>query len=128
MLMALGPYRFEVATAAYQTLRDVAEYRWQAQDRVGREPVLQFVGPGGRTVEVDGVIYPHHAGGLGQVAEMRRLASGGAPLLMVSGRGDVMGLWVIERVEETTSSHLRFGEARKQEFRLALRHYPEDDA
>lgn len=128
MLMALGAFRFEVSTAAYNSLRDVAEYRWAPQDRVGVEPALQYLGPGPRTVEIDGVIFPLYAGGLDQINRMRRMAAGGAALLMVSGRGDVLGLWVIERVEETTSHHLRHGEPRKQEYRLALRHYLEEAA
>jgi len=126
MLMALGEFRFSVATAAYDRLRDVAAYRWTAQDRLGRAPALQYLGPGERTVELDGTIYPHHKGGLGQVDRMREMARMGEPLLMVSGRGDVLDLWVITRVEEDQSHHLRAGEPRKQAFRLALQFYGED--
>jgi len=126
MLMALGEFRFSVETAAYETLRDIASYRWSSQDRIGRPPALQYLGPGERTVELDGTIYPSYRGGLGQLDRMRALAAQGEPLLMVSGRGDVMGLWVITRVEEDQSHHLRAGEPRKQGFRLALTFYGED--
>lgn len=126
MLMALGELRFSVEAAAYDRLRDVAAYRWTAQDRLGRTPALQYLGPGERTVELDGTIYPHHRGGLGQVDRMRALAALGEPLLMVSGRGDILGLWAIARVEEDQSHHLRAGEPRKQTFRLALQYYGED--
>ena len=37
-MLALGAYRFSVDTAAYQELRRTAEYRWRAQERLGKPP------------------------------------------------------------------------------------------
>ncbi len=132
VMLALGGYRFSVDTAAYQTLRRVNEYRWPAQDRIGREPARQYVGPGNQTVELDGIIYPHYRGGLGQLDTMRTEAGKGAPLMLVASadarKGTVLGRWVIERIEETQSAHLPGGAPRKVAFRLALAYYGEDGA
>ena len=54
-MMALGGYRFGVSTAAYRELTRAAEYRWAAQERLGRLPARQYLGPGS---ELSGVIHP----------------------------------------------------------------------
>ena len=43
VMLALGDYRFSLATAAYQSLRKTAAWRWPGQERISREPALQFV-------------------------------------------------------------------------------------
>ena len=124
--LALGTFRFSMATAAYQSLRRAAEYRWPAQERYGRAPARQFVGPGSETLELEGVVYPTHQGGVGQVASLRALAGTGEPLDLSDGLGATWGQWVIERVEETQSVFFADGRPRKVEFRLALARYGEE--
>lgn len=127
-MMALGNFRFSVATAAYQELVRATEYRWAATSRVGRPPARQFVGVGDDTVTLAGVIYPHYRGGLGQVAAMRTAAEQGEPQRLVTGGGLVLGLWVINRVEETQRAHWPDGSPRRQDFRIELSAYGEDAA
>lgn len=122
-MLALGTFRFGLATAAYQTLRRSAEYRWPAQERFGRPPARQYTGPGGETVELDGVLYPEFRGGLGQLGALRALAGTGAPQRLTDSRGADWGQWVIERVEETQSVFFADGTPRKIEFRVALARY-----
>lgn len=129
IMMGLGDFRFATNTAAYQSLQRVANYRWTATPRLGRTPARQFLGPGEETVELEGVIYPHHAGGLGQLDAMRALAATGEPQLLVSGLGDVLGDWVILTVEERhPGPFFERGVPRKVEFRLSLGFYGEDEA
>lgn len=45
-MMALGAYRFSLATAAYQRFARTARYRWVANNGVGSEPTQQYLGPG----------------------------------------------------------------------------------
>lgn len=127
-MLALGDFRFEIGTAAYQTLVRTQAYRWEKQDRIGRLPALQFVGADLQTVELDGVIYPAFRGGLGQVRAMRALAARGEPLDLVAGTGDVLGRWCIVEVSETGSVFLDDGRPRKIEFALKLQEYGEDEA
>ena len=125
-MMALGEYRFSLSTAAYQEFAHSAEYRWAAQDRIGRPPGRQYVGPGAETVSLRGQIYPRFRGGLGQLARMRAEAGRGEPLDMVEGNGRAWGRFVITRVEETRRAFEADGSPRQIEFRLELARYAED--
>lgn len=128
MMLALGDYRFSVATAAYQSLKRTTEYRWAAQQRQGRRPAQQFIGVGRDEISLQGMIYPHYSGGLGQLDTMRAEAGKGLPLMLVDGQGGVHGKWCITRVEEGQKQFFAGGLPRQQTFALALTHYGEDDA
>jgi phage protein U len=93
---------------------------------VGRRPALQFTGPGEEHLTLEGTIYPHYTGGLGQIRGMRAQAQAGAPMMMVSGLGDVYGLWVITSVRDTESFFMAGGLPRKVEFTLELSAYGPD--
>lgn len=125
-MMALGKYRFSVDTAAYQRLMREQEYRWASQPRLGRRPARQFIGAGEERIELEGTIYPHFRGGLGQIDAMRDEANAGEPLLLVDGRGNVWGKYGIERITETQTRFHGNGVPLKIEFQLVLSHYGED--
>ncbi len=125
-MMRLGDYTFSINSAAYQTLSRTTEYRWAAQARVGRSPARQFMGQGDERLSLDGRIYPHFKGGLGQVDAMRREAGKGCSLILVDGVGKIRGRWVIEQVEETWRAFFDDGAPRCVEFRLQLSRYGED--
>lgn len=127
VMLALGPYRFSLSSAAYESLRRTTEYRWPTQERFGRRPARQYTGPGDETVEIDGAIYPHYAGGLGQLERMREIAAQGEPHRLTDGRGKIWGQFCIERIEETQTVLFADGTPRKIEFRLSLGRYGEDD-
>ena len=126
VMMMLGSFQFSLSTAVYQSLRHRAEYRWPAQERVGRLPARQFTGPGNETVEMPGVIYPHFRGGTGQIEKLRAAAGQGKPLALVDSKGKVWGQFCIESVEETHTEMLPDGTPRKIEFMLQLVRYGED--
>ena len=126
IMLALGDFRFSVGTAAYQQLRRTVEYRWPSQARVGRRPSRQFVGIGEETIGLDGVIYPHYKGGLGQLPDMRTAAGKGEPQTLADGLGNIWGKFCILRVEETQTVFASAGVPRKIEFRLELANYGED--
>lgn len=127
-MMTLGGFQFGVATAAYQELRRSTEYHWPSQPRFGGAPAVQFVGAGDDTISLPGVIYPEFNGGTGQLDALRALADTKRPLLMIDGRGNVLGNWVIERVEEGQETFAQAGVARKQAFVLSLKKYGDLDA
>ncbi|QKC92978.1 phage tail protein [Mesorhizobium sp. NZP2234] len=124
--MGLGPFRFSLSTAAYQSLVQAVEYRWVSQERIGRAPAMQFVGPGHTSFTLSGVVYPAFRGGLGQLDAMRAIAATGAPQMLVSGLGGIFGLFVIMGVDETQTFFLNNGAPRKQEFNLDLKSYGAD--
>ncbi|MFJ1293481.1 phage tail protein [Paracoccus yeei] len=128
MMMALGGFRFGVNRANYQVFARAAAWHWEAQDRVGRRPALQFLGPGSDEITLEGTIYPHFKGGLRQVELMRLVADQGQPLILVDGLGWVWDRWVITAVEERKSLFLSDGAPRKIEFTAALMAYGADAA
>ncbi|WP_434361069.1 phage tail protein [Parasalinivibrio latis] len=121
MMMMLGGYRFSVDTVAYERISRDTGYRWEKQDVIGTQPALQFLGPGDDTLSLDGVLYPHYRGGLGQLNAMRAQAGLGVPLMLIEGNGKVLGRWVIERVQETQRTFDRDGTPAKIRFSLRLR-------
>lgn len=122
-LLTLGPYTFEIATAAYSTLLRQARERWARLNPVGGPTVLQHLGPGAHQIELEGVVYPHWRGGLRQIDQMRELMATGEPQIMVTGEGDVMGYWAIEAVEEEQGDLQNGGAPLRQRFRMSLHYY-----
>lgn len=126
IMLGLGDFRFEIATAAYGKMERTQLMRWAKQDRIGRLPALQFTGPDLETIKLDGVIYPAFRGGLRQIPRMRAMAATGKPLELVSGTGAVLGLWCILSVGETTEEFTDDGRPRKISFTLQLQQYGDD--
>ena len=125
-LMALGDYRFSIDTAAYEELTRTTEYRWARQDRIGRHPARQYLGPGDDTISLRGAVLSTYRGGTGQVDAMREEAGKGEPLRLVSGTGTVFGLWAILRIRETGRVFVEGGVPRQVGFELRLGYYGED--
>ncbi|MCW7553641.1 phage tail protein [Endozoicomonas gorgoniicola] len=121
--VALGDYRLGTTTAAVQELERVSEWRWADKDVIHGKPQSDYIGPGLDTIELNGVIYPHFRGGLGQVDAMRAEADKGTPLRMVLGTGQDMGLWTIRRISENQTRIYDRGIPLKVEFRLSLKEY-----
>lgn len=126
MMMILGAYRFCIDNAAYQTLARTTEYKWEEQKRILGEPAMQFLGVGLDTIKLDGVIYPQFKGGLRQVTLMRAQAGFGFPLMLISGNGIAFGRWCIVDINETMTTFMADGTARKIAFSLTLKKYGED--
>lgn len=123
VMMQLGTFQFGINTAAYQGLSRSDEWRWPDQERFGQAPALQYTGPGATTITLDGILYPEWRGGLGQLDAMRAEAGRGKPLVLVDGRGQALGMWVIERVDESQSIFAAGGVARRVEFTLQLKRF-----
>lgn len=125
-LMTLGEYVFGVSSAAYDEMRRAAEYRWAAQDRIGRPPARQWIGPGEETVDLSGTIYPVRRRAEEELDALRAEAAKGEPLRLMLGTGEILGLWVIERIRETGTVFLPDGVPRKVEFSVRLAYHGAD--
>lgn len=126
IMMKLGPYSFGLQTAAYQEFQRSTAYTWAAQARFGKLDTLQPTGPGEDTITLPGVVYPEHFGGTGQLDAMRALAEQQLPQALIDGRGNMLGQWVIESIDETGTIFAARGVARKQDFSMKLKRAPED--
>lgn len=123
IMMKLGQFSFSLDTATFHSMTREKSYRWPKQERPGQLPHRQYLGPDADTMTLPGTMYPHYAGGLGQVDAMRTEAGKGEPLLMVAGSGEIMGYWCILKVRETSTAFLPGGVPRKIEFSLSLEFY-----
>jgi phage protein U len=121
--MALGAYRFSVATAGYQDTKRSTTWRWATLDTIGAPPEHQFIGPGEDRMRLSGEIFPHYRGGLGQIDAIRMQAGRGVPFPLIEGGGWYLGLWIIEAVEEGQKYFLPDGTPRKIDFGIELKQY-----
>jgi phage protein U len=122
----LGEFAFSIGTAAFQTMERVSSFRWAENERIGANPGLQFIGPGAESISLQGVIYPHFRGGLGQVDRLRTEAGAGKPLLLVYAServGQILGYWCLEEVREVRTVFDSGGVPRKIEFSLQLKYF-----
>jgi phage protein U len=122
-LMILGPFRFSVQTAAPDEITRSSSWDWQAVDRIGLAPALQYTGPQNETMTLTGRLVPGFSGGVEQISRMRELAGIGIALPLVDGTGRVHGLWVIEQLEETGKNHFKDGYPKLISFSLTLKKY-----
>lgn len=129
ILLGVGPYRFQIAGLNYQDVERTFDFRWQAQDRIGRRPAQQFLGPGEETVSLRGVIYPKDprlGNGFAQLEDMRREAMRGVPRGVASNLGRYYGQWCIKSIRDTQTFFDRNGEPRRVEFSIEMTHYGPD--
>lgn len=119
----LGDFLFSLNTAAPQSYGRSKTWRWAKQERVGRLPAVQFLGPGDDTWEFAGIIFTTWRGGAGQPENMRRMAGKGVPLDLIDALGTNYGQWCIESVDER-GTEMRFaGTPMRQEFTIKLFRY-----
>lgn len=126
MLMALGPFVFNLPTLAYSELQRSTSWRWPSSSRVGARAALQFIGPGEDTIRLSGVLVPEVAGSLSSLAQLRAMADAGETYAMVDGAGRVMGAWVIEEMTEGGTYFTTEGIARRTDFSIGLKHADDD--
>jgi len=126
-LFQLGSFQFDLQNGAPQTLDRTAEYRWEEQPRILRDPANQFLGPGSQQITLDGTLYPGFTGKVTTIESLRSLAAKGEPQMLTDGMGKVHGKWVIKRVREGQGSFLQGGAPRRIDFTLDLLRYAEDN-
>lgn len=121
--LMLGEFMFSLNSAAYQEFRRSTQYNWKSQEVFGEHEILQYCGPGSDQIILPGVIYPEYRGGTGQMEKVRLMAAMGTPQMLITGTGGILGMYVVEQVEETHSVMIAFGIPRKIEFNITLRRY-----
>ena len=126
VLLTLGSYQFGMSTAAHEEVQRQTRYRWANQARLTRDPALQYMGPGSTTIRLNGTIYPHFRGGLGQISGMKSEAEQGEPLTLVDGRGNNLGRFCIKEITDTEKVFVGPGIPRRIDFSLSLESYGED--
>ena len=126
-LFQLGSFQFDLPNGVPQTLDRTAEYRWESQDRLLRDPAVQFVGPGQQQITLDGELFPGFSGRQTTIETLRELATKGQPQMLTDGLGRVYGKWAIRSLREGLSTFAPGGGARQISFSIGLVRYVEDD-
>lgn len=126
-LFQLGSFQFDLPNGVPQTLDRTAEYRWEVQDRLLRDPAAQFLGPGSQTITLDGVLFPGFSGRQATMETIRELAAKGEPQMLTDGLGKVYGKWAIRSIQEGLSTFAPGGGARQISFNVSLVRYVEDN-
>lgn len=126
VLLQWGDFAFSIGTVAHQEIARKSEWRWQQQDRLGRKPAQQFVGPGADTITLQGVMLPEFAGRANAMQMLRAQADQGEPQLLMDHFGNVLGLYVLKSLDATGSVLDQHGQPRKITFTAEFVEYGED--
>jgi uncharacterized protein len=122
-------------TPNFETIQRDAQYTWTSNDRLSRDPAMQFTGPGEDNVVVEGKMYPYHFGGISTLERMRNAGRAGKPMILCrfypltdpKGYGtEVIGNYVIRRVRTVEAKIGAVGIAHKIDFTLELTRYGDD--
>jgi uncharacterized protein len=126
-LFQLGSFQFDLPNGVPQTLDRTAEYRWEVQDRLLRDPAAQFMGPGSQQITLDGVLFPGFSGRQTTMETLRELAATGEPQMLTDGTGKIYGRWAIRSIQEGLSTFAPGGGARQISFNVSMVRYVEDN-
>jgi phage protein U len=122
-------------TPGFEQLQRDAQFTWVSNDRLSRDPAMQFTGPGEENIVVEGRMFPYHFGGLSTIQRLREAGRAGKPHILArfypltgpSGYGsEVIGNFVIKRVRTVESKIGTIGIAHKIDFTLELARYGDD--
>lgn len=126
-LFQLGSFQFDLPNGVPQSLERTAEYRWEIQDRLLRDPAAQFIGPGSQQITLEGQLFPGFSGRQTTIETLRELAGQGQPQMLTDGLGRVYGKWAITSLREGLSTFAPGGGARQISFTVSLVRYVEDN-
>ncbi|RFU89058.1 MULTISPECIES: phage tail protein [Citrobacter] len=125
MMMILGMFVFMLKTVPYQELQYQQQWRHASNNRVGKRPTLQFLGPDTDTITLSGVLMPFITGGNLSLLSLQLMAETGKGWPLIEGSGTIYGMYVIESINQTRSEFFSNGPARKIEFTIALKRIDE---
>lgn len=131
-MMRLGEFQFSVSTASFDKINYVSNYRWVPKDAPTEKstPSMQFNGPGERSMNIQGTIFPQLVkNGLGQVDDMRAEAAKGKAFTLCyvqsaggkGGVGKILGSWCIYTITEDRTLFLSDGNPREIHFTMQLK-------
>lgn len=131
-MMQLGDFLFSVSSASFDKIKYVSSYRWVVKEAPtdNSTPLLQYNGPGERTMDIEGTIFPQLVkDGLGQVDKMRAEAAKGEAFQLcyvestggAGGVGKILGAWCIYTISEDRTLFLADGNPREIHFSMQLK-------
>lgn len=117
-MLSLGPYKFTPTSLRYSK-----ESRWSVVECIGKIPSLQNIGQGVENIDLECTIYLHNFNGREQLKNMKEAEKDQVPHVLVDSLGNVLGQFVITRLEERQMYFFPNGLPKKVEFSLSLKSY-----
>ncbi|MCT7316756.1 phage tail protein [Ralstonia sp. CHL-2022] len=120
MMMALDLFVFSLDTAPYSEFQRQVGWRHPSNNRVGRRPSYQFLGPDEETITLSGRLLPELTGGEWTLSALELMADSGDAYTLIEGTGHYYGQFVINCLDTTRSYFFQDGAARACDFTLKL--------
>jgi len=126
MMMILGMFPFALQTTPYQTANQANTWRHVKNDRVGKSPRYQYIGPDEEPITLSGTLYPEISGGDVSLITLETMAYTGRAWPLIEGTGRIYGMYVIDGLTQNRAEFFSDGKARKIDFMLSLKRVSED--
>ncbi len=117
-MLSFGQYKFTPTSLRYSK-----ENRWSIIECIGKIPSLQNIGQVVENIDLEGTIYLHNFNGLNQLKNMKEAEKDQEKHTLVDSSGNVLGQFVITRLEEKQMYFFPNGLPKKVEFSLSLKRY-----
>ncbi len=124
-MMALGMFVFMLETAPYQQLQQRFSWRLPGNNRIGKRPARQFLGPDDEQITLSGVLMPEITGGDGALDMLRKMGEQGKAWPLIEGTGVIYGFFAIEGIDVTRSGFFGDGKAGQIDFSMSLKRVDE---
>lgn len=114
-MLSLGQHKLSPTSLRYSK-----ENCWSTIECIGKIPSLQNIGQGAENIDLEGVIYFHSLNDLNQLKSMKETEE---PHTLVDSLGNVLGRFVIVRIEKKQTSFFPCALPKKIEFSLSLKRF-----
>lgn len=120
-MAALGVFIFHLRSTPYQMMQINKKYRYGFNNRVGKRPAFQFIGPDSDDISLSGSLFPSLTGGKLSLLALELMADTGKAWSLIDGTGTIYGMFVIEEITQSKSYFFDDGAARQIDFTLKLK-------
>ncbi|WP_108700772.1 phage tail protein [Phytobacter sp. SCO41] len=120
MMMVLGFFVFTLKTIPFQQLQQQQQWRHASNNRVGKRPTMQFLGPDSDSITLSGVLMPSVTGGKLSLLVLEQMAETGRGWPLIRGDGTIYGMFVISEIGKTETDQVSSGAPRKIDFTIKL--------
>lgn len=118
-LMMLGPVIFDQKVNP-QAVSQTSETPFAVHEVVGARPVREFMGEGDGTIEVSGLVFPHHFGGMDGLALLEAARQAHTPVPFMRGTLAPFGWVLIQKLTIDDSEIGQFGVGMEIKFSASL--------
>lgn len=121
--IALGGFAFEALGFGMGELTRDLQTPWSELETAMRFDALHWTGPKSDSVTIKGVLFPEEFGGEESLAGIAAAAKSGMPMMLVTGAGDIGGLFVVTSVSQDWSYIDANGAPRRDAYAIQMKRY-----